>query len=884
MGWLDKIFGSKQEQKETTSSTQTGQSKTQSNVWDQIAPQFSNYLQTFANFSGGEGQAPINAYQTGAADQQMGIAPGLQGAFDTAGNISQNGISTADIQRYMNPYIDSVVDPTLRAQQIQNQQAVSGIKGNMATQSALGNNVGNIAAYYAGVQPAQQAEIQKLYSQGFDTAGQLATQDVNARLAGVQGQGQVAGQQTGANAAGYQMGQGIWDSTFKNNFAPLQYASDALAGLTAFGNLAGTNTQSSGTATGTGTTTGTATPSLGGTIAGLAGTALMASDEGVKENIEEVGALKDGQKVYKYNLKGDPKTQIGLIAQEVEGFHPEAVSEVGGIKMVNYDAATKDAEGRASGGSVLPESIDRDGNGIADSLEGKVGKYFDLFQGLRAKANGGAVLPEPYAGGGDVGLGSWGATVVKEPTAAAGPSKLQKFGSGLSDLSKGMEGEKRPMGSSLGQQQAALGSFLSGLGRPMGGRIPAYATGGGPAVPGTVIDEEDPAPQQMTMLEPFINQGSEYEAPEQDGFVDPDVDGAGYGHAPGYADMPALPVYAAAPPATGSADSWMPLSSGIWTGQEMTPMQRFGAALTQIHDSPFKGVGKFGLEANEARLKDLSERRAASAHAEAIRHNKAMETAKTTKKTALEQQLEAAGLKPGTPEYQKAILTYVNKPSTSITMAEGKAYDDKVGGGLGDMFMEAQKVAAQANQQLGNLKLLDTAISDPNLYTGTGGSTVQALKRGAQSLFGIPVKGVSSGELAQSLSTELALGNREKLPGPMSNADREFLVEMGPTLTKSPDANRLIVEVGMASKRWEIARAEAIRQYAASQPDGRLNAGVYHILGELDKASQEEFGQLFTKLRAHGERAPKLPTVGTGVSPDYFGVRETLKKDLGAAP
>jgi hypothetical protein len=33
-----------------------------------------------------------------------------------------------------------------------------------------------------------------------------------------------------------------------------------------------------------------------------------------------------------------------------------------------------------------------------------------------------------------------------------------------------------------------------------------------------------------------------------------------------------------------------------------------------------------------------------------------------------------------------------------------------------------------------------------------------------------------------------------------------------------------------------------------------------------------------------GETAPRLPTAGTGVNPDFFGVRETLKKDLGAAP
>lgn len=806
MGWLDNLFSSKKQ--ETTQSTQTGQAKTQSNIWDQIQPYFTNYLDTFANFSGGQGSAPINQYQTGSADQQMDIAPGLAGAAGVAGNIAQSGLTTADIQRYMNPYISNVVDPTLAAQEIQNKQATSDIRGKMGVQGALGNNVGNIAAYYAGVQPAQQAEIAKLYSQGFDTAGQLATQDINAKLAGVQGQGQIAGAQTGANTAGYNMGQGIWDSTFKNNFAPLEYASNALSGLTAFGNLAGTNTQSSGTATGTGTTTGT--PSKAGIFAGLLGTGLSAFAEG--------GAV----------------------------------------------------EGE---GSPLPLSIDKDQNGIPDSLEAKVTRYAALFDGLRKKANGGAVEAEsaiePYAGGGDVGLGSWSPVVTREPMAPAGPSKLQKFGSGLSDLSKGMDEDMG--GSSLGAQQQALGTFLSGLGRPTGGRVP-----------GVVVDEDEP--QQVAMLKPYMDQGSEYVAPEQDGFVDPDVDGAGYGAAPGYAETPPLPVYAEPPPATGTqSGSWMPFSSGVWAGQEMTPMQRLGFALTQVGDSPFKGVGQFGLEANEARLKDLSERRAASAHAEAIRHNKAMEGVKATKKTALEQQLEAAGYIPGTKEYQDAVKNYLSKAQTQIDMRQESKFDGKMGELLADDFIKTQQAAGESSQALANLKLLQGAIADPNVYSGTGGTTVQALKKGAQSLFGVPVKGVGSGELIQSLGTELALNNREKLPGPMSNADREFLVEMGPSLAKTPEGNRLIIEVGMASKRWQLAKAEAQREYMRTH-EGRLDSGIYEVLGDLDRASEEEFGQLFARLKTLGEAAPRAPTVGTGLSADPLGLNQELGRDLGAAP
>ena len=81
-----------------------------------------------------------------------------------------------------------------------------------------------------------------------------------------------------------------------------------------------------------------------GLIGGIAGRAWAASDEGVKEAITPVGKLDDGQTVYKYRYKGDDRTQIGLIAQEVERERPEAVAEVGGVKMVDYDKATRGAE------------------------------------------------------------------------------------------------------------------------------------------------------------------------------------------------------------------------------------------------------------------------------------------------------------------------------------------------------------------------------------------------------------------------------------------------------------------------------------------------------------------------------------------------------------
>jgi hypothetical protein len=72
------------------------------------------------------------------------------------------------------------------------------------------------------------------------------------------------------------------------------------------------------------------------------------SDERLKEDIEPVGELFDGQKIYSYNYIGDPTPRIGLMAQEVEQRYPDAVQEIGGFKAVNYGKATQYASDLAA--------------------------------------------------------------------------------------------------------------------------------------------------------------------------------------------------------------------------------------------------------------------------------------------------------------------------------------------------------------------------------------------------------------------------------------------------------------------------------------------------------------------------------------------------------
>lgn len=211
-------------------------------------------------------------------------------------------------------------------------------------------------------------------------------------------------------------------------------------------------------------------------------------------------------------------------------------------------------------------------------------------------------------------------------------------------------------------------------------------------------------------------------------------------------------------------------------------------------------------------------------------------------------------------DYQTAIKG-AGASRTNVTVGQEGKYDQTMGESLAKEYVSAQSAGAKASRDLASLRVMETAAADPNVYTGTGGNTINAVKKGFQSIFGVDVKGVSNAEVISNLASEIAVGNKDKLPGPMSDADRAFLVEMAPNLTKSPEGNRLIIQLGIAGKEWEAIRANVVRDYAAKR-GGRLDAGVYTALAEVDAQTTEKFGSILSNLRKMGEMAPRSPSSG----------------------
>lgn len=479
MSFLSSIFGKTQDT--TTTSNQTGKqsyglSGDVNDYWKSISNQFT---QPWNNVG-------PNSWQLNSANNTAGYASGLNPSFGAASSIGQNGISTSDINKFMNPYTDLVINATLARTAQADAMANAGSNGQAAKLGALGGtNTAVSRALAEGQQKlARDATVSGLYNQGYQSAADMAAKSTQAQLAGVGAAGNIAGLQSSINNTGFGQGSQLWGQSWQNALMPYQIAQQGAGTLAGLAGVSGNNT--SGTATGTSNVTSTpswwqaGTGVLGMGMQGLGALGSMfpsmfPSDERVKENIKPVGKLNDGQTIYKFNYKGDPRTQIGLMAQEVEGHKPHAVGEVSGLKMVDYDEATKDAErGRkmSDGGSV--------GRPPAQDPMDKFARAYESISGMLQRSRGGGIgsssgMRPRYDAGGwvnpDTGMGYNQSTGLYNAPAQQGTDwgKIGQAGKDIQKQGEDSGGGGQPSDGGIGAQQAALGSMLAGMSRRAGG-------------------------------------------------------------------------------------------------------------------------------------------------------------------------------------------------------------------------------------------------------------------------------------------------------------------------------------------------------------------------------------------------------------------------------
>jgi hypothetical protein len=295
---------------------------------------------------------PVTALVVGGS-QLIGSSMQASAAGDAAA--IQSGAAQAGIEEQrrqfdamrelLKPYTEVGV-PALKGLQpyaeagapaLEQQQALLGLRGPEAQRAAIAGIEGG-AGYQAQVQAGEEALLQRASATGGLRGGniqaalgqfrpQLLQQEIErqyGRLGGMADIGRVTQQnlaQIGQSSAAGTGSAGLQTGTNVANLLSQQGA--ALAGgelgeAKAYGQLFNLPAQFLGM-------------QMGGGKAGS-----LFSDIRLKKNIKKISTRPDGLNVYEFDYIWGGGRQIGLMAQEVQGVYPEAVSESGGYLMVNY--------------------------------------------------------------------------------------------------------------------------------------------------------------------------------------------------------------------------------------------------------------------------------------------------------------------------------------------------------------------------------------------------------------------------------------------------------------------------------------------------------------------------------------------------------------------
>jgi hypothetical protein len=390
-------FGNTQTQQQNTNYTPNPQVQSAADQSLSFAQNLQN--QGYTAYSGPR-VAPFSPLQEAGFGDAFGAVAGSNPYYQTSADyinnyatapgtaVNPNTIASA-MGPYMNQYVNMALAPQVEAQNQQFAAQDRNLNAAATSSGAFGDaRAGIEAANLTNQQDiARSGLIGNAYSNAFNTAIGAGAQDVGNSLQSQMFNAQMQQAGLGRQLQGAQALQGLYGSQLAD--VASQYGLSAQAGgaqqqeLQALMNVPYSNylaaqqypfmteqLLNSAVATGAGAMPASSTstvqqpnnsgwgllgaiaPSLfmGGTGGfgssalglGLSSLGLISSDERDKEDVEDIGRLNDGQKIYRFRYKGDPSrlVHVGLMAQDVEKKHPSAVVDLAGHKMVNYDRAT----------------------------------------------------------------------------------------------------------------------------------------------------------------------------------------------------------------------------------------------------------------------------------------------------------------------------------------------------------------------------------------------------------------------------------------------------------------------------------------------------------------------------------------------------------------
>lgn len=179
-------------------------------------------------------------------------------------------------------------------------------------------------------------------------------------------------------------------------------------------------------------------------------------------------------------------------------------------------------------------------------------------------------------------------------------------------------------------------------------------------------------------------------------------------------------------------------------------------------------------------------------------------------------------------------------PGIPLQKEESQAYATARAKNYAEQAPKYQQAGQDASSTLRNLSTLETLYKDPNVAKGALAENISGLKNIGAS-FGIDMKGLSSEQAAEAITNKMALASRSTaegggMPGAMSDADRKFLANMQPGLTKTPEGRAQIIDASRKVAQRQIDVANLARDY--EQKNGQLDIGFDRVLADYAAKNQ----------------------------------------------
>lgn len=226
------------------------------------------------------------------------------------------------------------------------------------------------------------------------------------------------------------------------------------------------------------------------------------------------------------------------------------------------------------------------------------------------------------------------------------------------------------------------------------------------------------------------------------------------------------------------------------------------------------------------------------------------------KPTSLQQNLQDAGLKPGTPRYQEAILASLNKPGVSVNLGN----NDKTNPKVLARYEDAYSRNASRQDRLRGLESMASLAG--RVQSGFGADTrLEATKALSALGFDVDMSGVASAEQFRTLAMDRVMEHIAKTKGAISEKEMAAFERASPSLANTPEGNRLILKAAIEAERRAAVVDEFTQQTVQENPEiglfalDRLVSNYRRELSKQPVFSPEEM-EAFSNPNAAGSSAP----------------------------